>query len=223
LGQEPLFANLVDEIVSQIEPICEQLETLPPESRIEALNRIREALHKVSPFQDEPVDLVLWKPVEVVDPNDYNPNEMQPPEEHLLEVSMEHHVTQPVVTSFVDGRHRIVDGEHRYLTIANSSQLSRLRGYVPVTVTNAETEAEHKAFTVQHNTRGSHILVPMVDLVRSLLQAGWEDDKIAEQLGMDADEILRLKQAMTAAEAFERPMFKRAWVTDNGQDEVDAP
>ena len=34
----------------------------------------------------------------------------------------------------------------------------------------------------------------MSEIVRELSQLGWDDNKIGKELGMDSDEVLRLKQ-----------------------------
>jgi ParB-like chromosome segregation protein Spo0J len=226
-----LFDTLVDDIVDQGLELAKQIETLPEEQRIRALNRVRTALHRVSPFKDEPIDLVLWEKGERVKPNDYNPNVVHRPEMRLLEESIDvDHMTQPVVTSSPDADPHvdpkpIVDGEHRYIICTDVGRIhARLRGYVPITIVPADTEQAQMASTVRHNrARGVHKLDGMTDIVLSMLQAGWEDDEIANAMGMDADEILRLKQVAGAAEAFRRPMYKRAWVFDDGQTEIETP
>ena len=42
------------------------LAALPEPMLVDALNRVRRALHAVSPFRDEPVDLVEWVPADAV-------------------------------------------------------------------------------------------------------------------------------------------------------------
>lgn len=225
MSQLPIFDNIVDDLLAQVDDLCQQIASLPLEQQVHALNRIRERLHQVSPF-DDPIDAVYWVKAEQVHPNDYNPNFVFKPEMQLLKVSMEKHVTQPVVTSRLgEDDFRISDGEHRFITATTSPKLKRrLHGYVPVTVTKSTTLAEHMADTVEHNrARGVHQLDGMTNIVLTMLREGWTDDQVAKQLGMDADEVLRMKQICGAAEAFKRPFYKRAWVNDDGQDEVDAP
>lgn len=60
------------------------LASLAEEDRIKAINEIRMAIHQVSPFRDEPVDCVLWVKNSQLVPNDYNPNNVAPPEKKLL-------------------------------------------------------------------------------------------------------------------------------------------
>lgn len=225
-----LFDSIVDNLVQQAKSICQEIETLPVEDQVEALNRIRSELHQVSPFVEEPVDCTLWVKAEQVTPNDYNPNMVYRPEMNLLKTSIrEDHVTQPIV-SYTPAReydagnmYEITDGEHRFITITTDKTISnRLRAYVPVSVINAKTREGKMAATIRHNrARGVHKLDSMTDIVLSMLGAGWTDDEIAAALGMDADEILRMKQVAGAAKAFERPIYNRAWINDDGQDTLD--
>lgn len=220
----PLFDVLVDEekLSVMIKPVLEYITGLPLDQRVEALNQVRGLLHDVSPFE-EPIDVVYWVRNEKVHPNDYNPNVVYAPEMKLLEISMRKHVTQPVVTSRIAGEYRITDGEHRYITATTSQKLKeRLMGYVPVTITKSKTLPDHMADTVEHNrARGVHKLDSMTDIVLTMMREGWSDDKIADHLGMDADEILRMKQVSGIAKAYERPAYNRAWINDDGQDALD--
>lgn len=221
----PLFQPDEDNLDDLIQPIVDRLALLSLDEQIDLLNRVRTMLHQVSPFRNEPVDLVLWKPSEQVEPNDYNPNIVHRPEMKLLQTSMLKHVTQPVVTGQVgeSGTFVVTDGEHRYITITTCKPLSaRLHGYVPITVTAARTREEQMADTVEHNrARGVHTLDGMTNIVLSMLAAGWTDDEIARHLGMDADEILRMKQVSGIAQAFTRPAYNRAWINDDGQETLD--
>ena len=84
------------------------------EERVERLNTIRRHIADQSPFTSEPVDLVEWVPSDTVTANDYNPNQVAPPEMELLRLSiMADGYTQPVVT-LAEGEGRVVvDGFHR--------------------------------------------------------------------------------------------------------------
>lgn len=212
----------VDDLVR---PIIECLVVLPLSEQVELINRVRTALHEAGPFSAEPVDLVLWKRGEDVEPNDYNPNIVHRPEMELLKTSMLKHVTQPIVTGQVGdgGTFVVTDGEHRYITVTTCKPLSaRLHGYVPITVTAARTREDQMADTVEHNrARGVHSLDGMTNIILSMLSAGWTDDEIAKHLGMDADEILRMKQVSGIAKTFERPAYNRAWISDDGRETLD--
>lgn len=92
------------------------LQALSEEERIAAINAFRQALHEISPFRDQPVDCVLWIKKTNISANDYNPNNVAPPEKRLLSKSLElDGFTQPiVVTENAPQHYEIVDGFHRH-------------------------------------------------------------------------------------------------------------
>ena len=57
----------------------------------------------------------------------------------------------------------------------------------------------------------SHQITAMSEIVRELSQLGWDDNKIGKELGMDSDEVLRLKQINGLQELFADRQFSRAW------------
>ncbi len=186
------------------------------EELIEALNEIKQALHEVSPFRAEPVDCVLWVKAEPIRANDYNPNDVAPPEMRLLERSvLADGFTQPVVT-WLDGADReVVDGFHRRKIAARSVKIrKRLGGYLPVTTLGADRHArgDRMAATVRHNrARGKHTVEGMSGLVMELTRRNWSPKRIGKELGMDADEVLRMKQITGLAEMFADREFSEAW------------
>ena len=205
--------------VEQGRALAEQLAMLPDDERIEALNLIREALHEVSPMHSEPVDCVLWVPTESVVANDYNPNVVAPPEMRLLELSIEADgFTQPVVTFPVDGHREVVDGFHRNLVATKARKVrDRLRGYLPVTTIRSDRQerGDRIAATIRHNrARGQHQVGDMSEIVVELSRRNWSDEKIGRELGMDPDEVLRLKQISGLAELFADAEFSEAWEVD---------
>lgn len=209
---------IAQSVVNRCKEAIEDLKNCSPEDRIDALNKIRKALHEVSPFQSEPVDCVLWVRAEDVEANDYNPNNVAPPEMDLLEKSIEQDgFTQPIVTWVEEGdRREVVDGFHRNLVAqdVNRSVRERLKGYVPVTTANADRtdRGDRMAATIRHNrARGQHQVGDMSDIVVELKKRNWSDEKIADELGMDPDEVLRLKQVRGLAAAFEDEDFSTAW------------
>lgn len=219
-NQLSMFSDSIEYLTEQL---CAQIAALPLAERVTALNQVRTNLHAISPFQDEPIDCVLWVPGASVQPNAYNPNVVYSPEMKLLEISItEDHYTQPVVTHAEGDVYRIVDGEHRYLIGTGAKPIvKRLSGYLPVTVTHTRTEKDHMASTIRHNrARGVHKLDGMSAIVSRMLADGWRDDQIADHLGMDADEILRLKQVSGIAGVFARAEYNRAWINDDGQSEL---
>jgi hypothetical protein len=229
-----LFAATVAAIEEMAVHLAEQIASLPLADRVDALNRARYALHQVSPFRDEPVDLVLWLEETAVEPNDYNPNFVHRPEMELLNTSIEvDHLTMPIPTHVpkrdvlaliarkITGI--IVDGAHRRIVGTSNKKIAkRLHGYLPVTITHTYTDNDRKASTVRHNrARGVHKLDGMTDIVLSMLRNGWTDDEVAAAMGMDADEVLRMKQVSGIAKAFQRPNYNRAWINDDGQETLD--
>jgi len=209
------------DIVQRAKTLADEVGQLPVEERIEALNEIRRALHEVSPFREEPVDLVLWVPAETADANDYNPNVVAPPEMRLLELSIqEDGYTQPVVTWIYPGENgdserEVVDGFHRTRIGKESKDIQkRTLGYLPVTTINDDREArpDRIAATIRHNrARGKHLVEGMSEIVVELARRNWSDAKIGRELGMEPDEVLRLKQISGLAEMFADREFSEAW------------
>ncbi|WP_288074299.1 ParB/RepB/Spo0J family partition protein [Pseudomonas sp.] len=157
-----------------------------------------------------PVNAVRWVPVELVRANDYNPNSVAKPEMDLLRRSIEADgYTQPIVVWECDGGYEVIDGFHRHL-VGKEMGLSHL----PVVVVNRESTDRNDriASTIRHNrARGKHRISSMSDIVVELSRRNWNDEKIARELGMDADEVLRLKQISGLAELFESEDFSEAW------------
>jgi len=210
--------SLVGEAISrQIAEIVAGIADLDPDDAIATINAIKQALHAVSPLRDEPVDCVLWIEAARVQANDYNPNTVAAPEMRLLEHSIqEDGYTQPIVTwDRGDDMLEVVDGFHRHRVGSESRPLrKRLHGYLPVTVINAQRtdRGDRIAATIRHNrARGKHRIDGMSDIVVELSRRNWSDQRIARELGMDADEILRLKQITGLAEMFADREFSQAW------------
>ncbi|QIP58254.1 IbrB-like domain-containing protein [Hafnia alvei] len=185
------------------------------EENIQDLNQLRKVLHEVSPFAQEPVDCVLWvKCVEVV-ANDYNPNVMAPSEKKLLKQSLEMDgFTQPVVVSKENNHYLVVDGFHRQLLGRKAATGKRLHGWLPVACINPDRKgrAIQIATTIRHNrARGKHQITSMSDIVRDLSRLGWTNERIGTELGMEQDEILRLKQISGLTELFQDAEFSPAW------------
>ena len=193
------------------------LQSLPEDKRIEAINAFRQAIHENSPFREQPVDCVLWIKQDEITANDYNPNNVAPPEKRLLCKSLEMDgFTQPIVVTDSEARHyEIVDGFHRHEIGSNRAVLKRqLKGYLPVTCLRKERQKKFDriAATIRHNrARGRHQINAMSDIVRELVQLGWDDERISQELGMDSDEVLRLKQINGLLELFADRRYSEAW------------
>lgn len=208
----PTAETAADEILSAIPRLAE----LPLPRLIDALNRIRRALHEAGPFRGEPVDCVEWIPCETVHANDYNPNNVAPPEMELLGTSIRSDgFTQPIVTFQESERRETVDGFHRGRIGKECADIrARVHGYLPVVQINSERgqREDRMAATVRHNrARGKHAVASMTAMVQELSNKGWNSEKIAEELGMDADEVLRLRQLTGLAEMFRDREFSEAW------------
>ena len=196
--------------------LCAALSKLPEAERIDALNKARAALHEISPLKHHPVDFVRWVPVTAVRGNDYNPNAVAPPEMRLLKHSVQSNgYTMPVVTHDASDGTVVVDGFHRTRVCKESPEVRESTlGYLPVTKIRAERSDEPSriAATIEHNrARGEHKVSQMSELVRMLYQSGWRDEKIREELGLDPDELRRMKQITGLAELFAHREFSEAW------------
>ena len=199
-----------------INKLIDELKSLPLDEKIEQINALRLAVHEVSPFRNEPVDLILWVKNESVEANDYNPNSVAPTEMELLRLSIsEDGYTQPIVTMKQDSHREVIDGFHRNRVGKECKDIQeRVLGYLPVVTINSDREdkADRMAATIRHNrARGKHKVTAMSDIVMELKRRNWSDEKIAKQLGMDADEVLRLAQITGLAEMFVDKDFSEAW------------
>jgi ParB-like chromosome segregation protein Spo0J len=154
----------------KVDGMFDWLGSLPLEDRIDAINKIRLELHKVSPFSAEPVDCVVWVPGEEVFSNEYNPNAVAPPEMLLLERSIEADgYTQPIVAWEREKDFEVVDGFHRNRVGKECPGVrKRVHGYLPLAIINAEREdkGDRIAATIRHNrARGKHKVSAMSDIV----------------------------------------------------------
>jgi ParB-like chromosome segregation protein Spo0J len=207
-----------NDILMRVQAIVDELSSIPEMERLAVINEVKIALHKVSPMCDEPVDCVLWVPADTVDANDYNPNVVASPEMKLLKHSVRtDHFTQPIVTWMVrdDGQREVVDGFHRKRVGTECRDIKkRIMGLLPVTTINTDRQdrADRIGSTIRHNrARGKHLVKGMSDIVLELARRNWSDKKIAQELGMGPDEVLRLKQISGLAEAFADQEFSEAW------------
>ena len=206
-----------------IENIVDALKALPEDERVEELNRIRSALHEVSPFKSEPIDFVRWVKTEQVKANDYNPNKVAPPEMRLLEHSVDHDgFTQPVVGWNLDQGFEVVDGFHRTRVAKESKSVrERLRGWLPIVSIKSENTSKNDrmASTIRHNrARGKHQINAMSEIVIELKNRNWRNARIARELGMDEEEVLRLCQISGLEHLFSDKDFSRAWEADDAVD-----
>ncbi|EMF0421414.1 ParB-like nuclease domain-containing protein [Enterococcus hirae] len=162
-----------------------------------------------------PVYSVYSIPITKIHTNDYNPNRVAPTELKLLEQSiLIDGYTMPIVCYYVKEKdyYEIVDGYHRYLVMRKSPEIAEREGYhLPVVVIDKPI-TERIASTIRHNrARGTHSIDHMVEIVQKLVEAGLSDKWILTNLGMDKDELLRLKQISGLASLFSEASFSEAW------------
>jgi len=202
-------------ITKDFDGVIDKINKLRDDQKIEVINQIKQKLHNVSPMKNEPVDCVLWVPVEKVEANNYNPNKVAPPEMKLLEHSIDMDgYTQPIVTWQRDDIYEVVDGFHRNLIGRQPKIKERIKGYLPITTIkpNRDKRNDRIAATIRHNrARGKHTVDGMTEIIVELSKRKWSDKRIAKELGMDADEVLRLKQISGLAEMFADQEFSEAW------------
>ena len=162
-----------------------------------------------------PVYNVLRIHIDKIRANAYNPNAVAPPEMKLLETSIwEDGYTMPVVCYYLpdDDVYEIVDGYHRYTTLRTSTRIyEREEGCLPCVVIEKDL-SNRMASTIRHNrARGSHSIELMSNIVSDLLNAGMSDAWILKHIGMDKDELLRLKQITGLASLFADVEFTNKW------------
>ena len=153
-----------------------------------------------------PVYNVIAVPVEKVYANDYNPNVVAPPEMKLLELSIwEDGFTMPCVCYYdkENDKYILVDGFHRYQVLKTSQRIfEREKGLLPVVVIDKDL-SRRMSSTIRHNrARGAHNIELMCHIVAELDKAGMSDKWIMKNIGMDRDELLRLKQISGLADLF---------------------
>lgn len=158
-----------------------------------------------------PVYNVRAVPVEKVVANNYNPNVVAPPEMKLLELSIwEDGYTMPCVCYYLkdSDQYEIVDGFHRYMVMKTSRRIyEREQGLLPVVVIDKDL-SHRMTSTIRHNrARGMHNVELMSNIVAELTRSGMSDSWIIRNIGMDKDELLRLKQISGLAELFANKEF----------------
>ena len=162
-----------------------------------------------------PVYNVISVPIEKVQPNVYNPNTVAPPEMKLLYESIKADgYTMPIVCYYSGENdiYIIVDGFHRYRIMLEYPDIyEREEGMLPVSIIDKPID-QRMASTIRHNrARGNHNVDLMSNIVKELHELGRSDAWISKHLGMDRDEILRLKQITGLAALFKDVNFGRAW------------
>lgn len=214
-----------DAVTKEIVRNIKTLTFLSIDERVGIINKIREELHKISPFNTEPVDFVRWVKNPMVYANDYNPNSVAPPEMELLRLSISADgYTQPIVSMPVENGYEVIDGFHRHRVGKECLDIqSKVHGYLPLVEIKSDRrdKNDRMASTIRHNrARGKHKVEAMSDIVIELKRRNWTDDKIARELGMEADEVLRLCQISGLVELFQDQDFSNSWDIDDLDDEI---
>lgn len=162
-----------------------------------------------------PVYNVKPVPIEKIRANAYNPNAVAPPEMKLLYKSiLEDGYTMPIVCYYIadEDIYEIVDGYHRYRVMLEHKDIyDREEGCMPVVVIDKDL-SNRMASTIRHNrARGSHSIELMTNIVADLVESGMSDAWIMKNIGMDAEELMRLKQISGLASLFKDKTFSHAW------------
>jgi hypothetical protein len=189
------------------------------EQKIVFFEEVKELIHNNSPLKEQPVNRIKWVDINKVSPNDYNPNSVAKKEMGLLYTSILHDgYTQPVVTIYdeVKDKYIIIDGFHRYFTCkSNKDILDRNQGRLPIVVLNKDIN-DRMASTVRHNrARGMHSVTGMSSMVFNMLENGWEDVDICNELGMSVEELIKLKHITGFSKLFEDKEYSKSWQTKN--------
>jgi len=196
--------------------------------KVSNINSLREQIHNLSPFKEEPVDFVRWVFSDDVVANDYNPNKVAPPEMELLEVSiMNDGYTQPIVTWNNPDKEKVevIDGFHRN-RVGKESKIvrSRIKGYLPIVEIRKEQSDKNDriASTIRHNrARGKHQVDAMSEIVIKLKNRNWSNKRISKQLGMDEEEVLRLCQISGLENLFSDNDFSKAWISEESNEQYE--
>jgi hypothetical protein len=128
------------------------------------------------------------------------------------------HNTQPIVACYnaEEDTYEVVDGFHRYFVMKSNPDIyDRCHGLLPVVVIDKDVN-DRMASTVRHNrARGKHSVTGMSNLVFNMLNNGWDDVSICNELGMEPEELLRLKHITGFSKLFADVEYSRSWMTKN--------
>ena len=154
-------------------------------------------------------------PIDKIQANTYNPNHVAPPEMKLLYESIKNDgYTMPIVCYYLEDedKYEIVDGYHRYTVMLTHKDIyEREQGLLPVSVIDKPV-SDRMASTIRHNrARGEHSIELMTNIVAELSKSGMSDAWIMKNIGMDAEELLRLKQLSGLQELFKDKDFSKSW------------
>lgn len=170
-------------------------------------------------IKDQPINNVQWIPLEKVHANNYNPNSVASQEMKLLYISIKNDgYTQPVVTIYDKKKDRyvIVDGFHRYSIMRRFKDIyDDCEGKLPCVVLIDKTTNDLMASTIRHNrARGKHSINGMSNIVMEMLMNGASDVEICNELGLEPEELVRLKYVTGYAKLYEGREFSKSMMTE---------
>ena len=130
---------------------------------------------------------------DLVKPNDYNPNKvLEKNLQLLMESIMSNGFCFPIV---IRPDYTIIDGFHRWMVSGREPLKTMLGNKIPVVIVEHKDKADDMAGTVTFNrARGTHLLEPMENIVKQMLDEGQTVDEISKKLGMSKEEIFRLSK-----------------------------
>jgi ParB-like chromosome segregation protein Spo0J len=196
-----------------IQDLLSQFNDADIHKKVEVYNQISQELFNFIGMK-HPVLNVQLVPVNKVLSNDYNPNKVAPPEMRLLKLSIKKDgLTMPIVAAHDKKNFVVVDGFHRRTHVADDKDINEsLSGYIPISILDKSVDNRITS-TVRHNlARGIHQVELSANLIVLLRKHNWTNARIGLELGMDADEVLRLKQITGLAELFADKEFSNSWV-----------
>lgn len=176
-------------------------------------------------IKDQPINEVVWIPIEKVTANDYNPNSVASMEMKLLYISVKKDgYTQPIVVIHDEPRDRyvIVDGFHRYSIMRRFKDIYAMcEGKLPCVVLKGKTINDRMAATIRHNrARGKHSVTGMSNIVMEMLLNGAKDTDVCNELGLEAEELVRLKYITGYAKLYENNDYSRAAYSEKQVEEM---
>lgn len=195
-------------------------ETAGTAEQFEEANRLIREAYALAPLtRSHPTGMVQWVHIDRVQANDYNPNAVPEKEMGLLHTSIsEDGYTQPVVVIFDPEieKYVVVDGYHRYTVMRMYRDVSATtHGYLPVVILD-KSIADRIASTVRHNrARGKHSVSGMGNLVFQMLKEGEDDATICRKIGVDAEELVRLKHVTGYSKLYAGHTFAKATLTES--------
>lgn len=202
-----------------INAVSSYLSGVPDKDRQSEIQALKTAIYGFSDKRHNPVDNVIWVNYNMVEANDYNPNAVARREMKLLHTSISHDgYTQPIVTIWDAEKQKyvIIDGFHCFASMVYNKDLQELNNcQVPIVVLDKDIN-DRMASTIRHNrARGKHSVEGMSNIVLQMLKNGWGDADICNELGLETEELVRLKYVTGFAKLYEGKEFNKAWETTN--------